>query len=444
MVKAAPPGGIPRYRPTALPALFSQGFRPFFLAAAIWSALSIALWLGVLAGAIELPTYFDPAAWHAHEMLFGYAMPVIAGYLLTIVPNWTGRMPLQGVPLLCLALLWLSGRVAVASSVLIGGPIAAAVDLSFPILLLLALAREVAAGHSWRSLPMIGAIGLLTIANGLMHLHAGGLIGDRAIGPSLAISTIAALIALVGGRIIPSFTRNLLAKRGIKFLPASFAPTDRVTLAFVAVAVAAWTAELAAPVSGTLLVVAGVALCVHLARWRSRATLDDALLWPLHLGYAWLALGLVLLGLGLLWPQWPPLAGLHAITAGAIGSMTLAVMARATLSHTGHAAVALRGTSLLQLMVSMSTILRIAAAFAPEWHFPLLTGAGALWVAAFSMFAMTYGQVVILQAVRTPKKHKNSRFNRGNWKITLSRLSNWNEGKPTRPLHSLQVELCLS
>lgn len=393
-------GGIPRYRPTRLPPLFSQGFRPFFLVAAIWSALAVALWILFIAGRLDLPTHFDPPAWHAHEMLFGFALPAMAGFLLTTIPNWTGRMPLQGVPLVCLALAWLAGRLAIAGSAIIGGAVAAILDLAFPVLLLLALGREIVAGRNWRNLPMLGGLGLLIAANAQMHLYAGGVSDDRRLGWALAIAVLAAMIGLVGGRIIPSFTRNYLARRGGAALPAPFGAIDRAALTLVPLALLAWITEIDALTAGILLLAAGIALAARLARWRAAATLSDALLWPLHLGYAWLALGLSLLGLGELWPDWPPAAGLHAVTAGAIGSMILAVMARATLAHTGRRATALPGTALLQLLVSLSALLRIAAAFASDWYLPLLTVAGLAWIAAFALFALVYGRLLLLPAHR--------------------------------------------
>ena len=394
-MSAGATGGIPRYRPTGLPALFSQGFRPFFLAAALWSALAMALWLFVAAGLLDLPTHFDPPAWHAHEMLFGFTMAAMAGFLMTAIPNWTGRMPLQGAPLLCLALAWLIGRVAMAISALIGGPAAAIADLGFPALLLMAIVREVATGRNWRNLPMVGAVGALMAANALTHLYAGGLIPDRQIGLHLALAIILSLIALVGGRVIPSFTRNYLVKRGDRALPAAFGIVDRLTLALVPVGLAAWIAAPTAWITGALLLAAGAASGVRLMRWRPISTAREPLLWPLHLGYAWLALGLCLLGLSALRSEWPVMVGLHALTAGAIGTMILAVMARAALSHTGRAAIAVRGTALIHLLVSLSALLRIVAALMSDWYVPLLVASGISWVVAYALFTLLYGRILL-------------------------------------------------
>lgn len=208
-------GGIPRYRPTSLPALFSQGFRPFFLAAALWAPISIGLFLLQFAGWLALPTAFDPLAWHAHEMLFGFAMAAMAGHLMAAIPNWTGRMPLPGLPLLILAVVWLAGRLAVAASALIGTAAAAIVDLCFPALLVVAIGREIAAGRNWRNLPMIGALLLLFTANALTHAAAAGWMESTQAGLRGGIAVFVLLVALVGGRIIPSFTRNRLVRLGM-------------------------------------------------------------------------------------------------------------------------------------------------------------------------------------------------------------------------------------
>src|SRR5262245_16488237 len=169
-----PSGGIPRYRPFAGPALFREGFRPFFLAAGLWAAAAMALWIGVLAGWIDLPTAFGLLDWHIHEMIFGFAGAAVAGFFLTAIPNWTGRMPLQGAPLMLLAALWLAGRAACAFSLRTGPAAAAAVDLAFLAVLLLAVAREILAGRNWRNLPMVGALAVLLAANVLFHLETLG------------------------------------------------------------------------------------------------------------------------------------------------------------------------------------------------------------------------------------------------------------------------------
>src|SRR5262245_31882867 len=175
-------GGIPRYRPFAGPALLQEGFRPLFLGAALWSALALGLWLGVLVGHITLPTTLDPITWHGHEMIFGFAAAAMGGFLLTATPNWTGRMPLQGWSLAVLVLTWLAGRVAVACSAMLGALPAAAIDLAFLVLLLVAVLREIVVGRNWRNLPMPAALVLLISANFLVHFEAMGAATTAALG----------------------------------------------------------------------------------------------------------------------------------------------------------------------------------------------------------------------------------------------------------------------
>ena len=388
-------GGIPRYRPRKGPALLQHGFRPFFLAAGVWAAAGLLLWLAMLKGALALPTAFDPITWHAHEMLFGFAGSAVAGFLLTAVPNWTGRMPLQGLPLAALSALWLAGRVAVALSELTGPFAAAALDLAFPAALLGAVLREIFAGQNWRNLPVCLALASLLAANALTHLDAIGLAGTGPAGIRLGTAVLVALIALVGGRIVPSFTTNWLKKRGEMRLPVPFGRFDQATLVLTLAALLAWTMAPASLVTAPAALAAGLANALRLARWRGHRTLAEPLVWVLHLGYAWIPAGLLLMSLGLLSPgMLPPVAGLHALTAGAIGTMTLAVMTRATLGHTGRALTANRGTLVVYACVSLGALLRVGAPIfsAAELLFSI---SGALWGAAFLLFASIYGPLLV-------------------------------------------------
>ncbi len=224
-----------------------------------------------------------------------------------------------------------SGRAAMATSMLIGPALAAVIDLSFLALLLAVVLREIVSGRNWRNLPMPGALAVLLLANVLMHTGAADVALSEAAGQRLGIATITLLISLIGGRIIPSFTRNWLAKRGETQMPSSVGWVDYVSLALTFAALGAWVGAPESQHSGVVLVAAGLASAIRLARWCGHRTLSEPLVWSLHLGFAWIPIGLCLLGLGTLLPAFvPSTAGLHALTAGAIGSMTLAVMTRAT------------------------------------------------------------------------------------------------------------------
>ena len=382
-------GAIPRYRAFAGPALLSQGYRPFFLGAGLWAALALALWAGALFRGVGLASAFPPSLWHAHAMLFGYLSAALAGFLLTAVPNWTGRMPLQGAGLAALALLWLVGRVATALSAALGPGTAMALDLAFFVALPAVAAREIVAGRNWRNLPIVAALTVLLAANALVHL--GPVAGfDPQIGLRLGAGTFAVLIALVGGRVTPSFTRNWLGKRKEQRLPAPTGVGDRLVLAATVLAMLAWTVRPDWTVTAGLAAAAGAGNLWRLARWRGHRTWREPLLLVLHLGYLWLAVALCLLGAAGLTAAVPDTSALHALTAGAMGTMPLAVMTRATLGHTGHALTAGAGTVAIFALAIAAGALRVAAPLAPSLYMPLLAASAAAWIAAFALFFVLY------------------------------------------------------
>jgi uncharacterized protein involved in response to NO len=383
---------IPRYRPHHGAALLSAGFRPFFLAAACWAALAVPLWLAAYAGRLIVPSALPPVVWHVHEMVYGFAAASVAGFLLTAIPNWTGRMPLQGGALALLLLAWVAGRAGVLLSSALGAPAAAILDLAFPALFLAVVAREILAGRNWRNLPMLAALSLLLIGNLLVHLDAVGLAETAELGNRIGIATLLTLITLVGGRIIPSFTRNWLTKaQPGKPPPAPEGPLDRAALVIAPAALALWAADPEAAVTPWAALAAGTALAVRLSRWRGLRTLREPLLLMLHVGYGWLALGLLLLGLNGLVEILPATAALHALTAGAIGTMTLAVMTRASLGHTGRPLAAGSGTKAIYALVTLAAVLRVLSPLAPEHVVLVLALAGSAWSAAFCLFAILYG-----------------------------------------------------
>jgi uncharacterized protein involved in response to NO len=374
-------------RAYAGPPLFSFGFRPFFLFGAAWAALIVPLWLGSFmhGGAFTRD-------WHIHEMMFGYLAAVIAGFLTTAVPNWTGRMPVIGGPLGVLFGLWVAGRLAM----LFPGPIAYVVDSLFLIALAGVIWREVIAGRNWRNLPVCLLVSLFAVANVGFHLSRGG--GSLAAGERLGLGAAAMLISLIGGRIVPSFTRNWLKARGAGRLPAPAGRLDQAVLILTGAALGLWAATPDHPLAGAALAAAGLANLARLARWRGWATLREPLVAILHAGYLWLGAGLTLLGGSVLSPLVPRTAGIHALTAGAVGVMTLAVMTRASRGHTGRPLSADRSTAAIYVTINLAALCRVAAAFLPGAQIALLTASAILWSLAFAGFAGAYAPMLL-----TPK-----------------------------------------
>jgi len=385
---------LQRRREYAGPALFAYGFRPFFLAAGLWGAFGILLWLPLYSGDLSLPAHFGVLDWHIHEMLYGYVAATVAGFLLTAIPNWTGRLPVSGWPLAGLALLWLAGRAAILLSGTIGGIAAAVVDVSFLVTLAAVAGREIVAGKNWRNLRVLVVLGVLIAGNVVYHAEVLRN-GAADYGIRIAIAAVIALIMLIGGRIVPSFTNNWLTRNNPGRLPVPFARFDMGTIAASAVALLAWIAAPAHTVSGALLLIAGVLQAVRLARWAGERTLADRLVLVLHIGYAFVPLGFLLIGASIWSDAVPASAGMHAWSAGAFGLMTLAVMTRATLGHTGQPLHAGPVTQAVYGFVLLAAVLRIVAAFAGSML--LLEIAGVAWIAGFACFVLVYGPLLAMR-----------------------------------------------
>jgi len=375
--------------------LFSYGFRPFFLGAAIWAVLCVALWLGVLAGLLQLASGYGALAWHGHEMIFGYASAVVAGFLLTAVPNWTGSLPVAGWRLMLLFALWCLGRVAFLATETAGPLPAVVIDSLFLPCLLLVMAREIVAGRNWRNLKPLALVGLLATAN--IGFHAEVLIaGAPDIAIRVAVTALIGLIMLIGGRIIPSFTHNWLSRMGSPHLPAPFGRIDKMALILSGVALVLWIAAPAVTATGFFFLAAAAAQTARLGRWVGARTWREPLVIVLHLGYAFVPLGFLLGAVAILWPG--ALAGtaaLHAWTVGAVGIMTLAVMTRATRGHTGRELAASMLTVALYASIAAAAVLRIAAGAFPEFQMVLLEAGGVAWIVAFGMFLFEYAPMLL-------------------------------------------------
>jgi uncharacterized protein involved in response to NO len=388
------PLALQRRRDYAGPALFAYGFRPFFLAAGLWAAFGILLWLPQYTGMLTLPTRLSALDWHIHEMLYGYVAAAIGGFLLTAIPNWTGRLPVSGAPLAGLALLWLAGRAAMLFSAAIGGTLAAVIDVAFLATLAAVTGREIVSGKNWRNLRVLAVIGVLIFGNVVFHVEVLRS-GAADYGIRIGIGAVILLISLIGGRIVPSFTNNWLTRRSPGRLPVAFARFDMAVLAVSALALLGWVVAPEWREVGALMILAGVLQFLRLARWAGDRTLADRLVLVLHLGYFFIPLGFLLIGASAWVAALPSSAGIHAWTAGAVGLMTLAVMTRATLGHTGRPLQAGSGTQAIYACVFVAAALRIVAACIGSPV--LLNCAGAAWIAGFAGFVVLYGPLLAMR-----------------------------------------------
>jgi uncharacterized protein involved in response to NO len=377
------------------PALFSYGFRPFFLGGALYGALAIIFWLPVYMDGLVLPTAFSPLAWHVHEMLFGFLPAIVTGFLLTAVPNWTGRTPLRGAPLAALAGLWLAGRLAIAFSGVLGTTAAAVIDCSFLASVTLAVTWEIAKGKNWRNLKVAGLIALLLAGNVLFHIELAAH-GSFAVAERVGIATVILLIVLIGGRVVPAFTRNWLMQRNPGRLPAPFDRTDAAIVALTVLALAVWIGTGASPATAALFALAGAAQAWRLARWAGWRAARYPLVLILHLGYAFVPFGFASMAAAM-WLGNAALqsAGLHIWTAGAAGTMTLAIMTRASLGHTGRPLRAGRATAGIYAAVIAAALARAITPLFPDDTVLWLHAAAFLWLAAFGGFALVYGPMLL-------------------------------------------------
>lgn len=380
------------------PAIFSFGFRPFFLGAAVWAAVAMLLWIPMLSGHLTLPSAFDPVSWHAHEFLFGYLAAVAAGFLLTAVPNWTGRLPIVGWPLAGLWSLWLAGRLVVAVSAGLPSGLAALADLSFLAVFALAIGREIVQGRNWRNLIVLAMLSVLLVGNALFHYEAAR--GENAAGGyglRIGLGAAIMMIAVIGGRIVPSFTRNWLVRRGDGPLPVPpMQRFDKVTLVALVAALLLWVLAPDAQMTGGILMVTAALHFARLARWKGYRTAAEPLVLVLHVGYAFLPLGALAIGAEILWPgTLGTAAAQHLWMAGAVGLMTLAVMTRAILGHTGQTLSAGAVTRFIYAAMVAATLARAAAGVWPGNALWLHSIAGFAWVVAFSGFAVAYGSLLL-------------------------------------------------
>jgi uncharacterized protein involved in response to NO len=373
---------------------FGAGFRPFFLLAGVDSIAVVATWLLAFYRPQAWPeTAILPMYWHAHEMLFGFVAAAMAGFLLTAVPNWTGRGPYAGKPLIALTLIWLAGRIALLPVLDVPRSAAAAIDLLFFPALVAALAPPLIRARKVRNMAFLVLLSALFLANLIFHLGVLGIVpAGEHIGLGIAADIVCVLIVVVGGRIIPAFTKGALARTDIRSEPL-------LEYAAIGSILAALLADLTvplSPVNGAVALLAGIIQAARLSQWRGHRALHAPLLWVLHLGYAWLAVGLMLKGIWFLFAAGFAEKWMHALTIGAFATMILAVMTRASLGHTGRALVAPGPMVYGYLLVSLAAVVRVfGPAILPENYDQIVGLAGSLWIAAFAVFLVVYAPMFL-------------------------------------------------
>lgn len=381
-------------RMAAAPPILRGGFRPFFFLGSAWAALALLLWVLAFLGGLSLPSAFDALSWHRHEMLFGFVGAIVAGFLLTAIPNWTGRLPIAGLPLAALVGLWLVARLALYWSGVFGIAVAAVLDVGFYVVFAFVAGREVLAAKN-RNLPLVSLVLLFALANAADYAGVAGLIADSDAGVRAGIALVVMMISLIGGRIVPSFTRNWMSKKGwTEGLPGQPSRLDQVVLGATGIAMFAWLIAPAVAITGGLLALAGLLQLLRLARWRGWRTVSDPLVLVLHVGYLWIPLGLLLLGTSVLDMAVPRTAAIHALTTGAMATMILAVMTRATLGHTGRALRANTATVAIYVSITVAAIIRVAAPLGFVGYRMGMEAAGGLWILAFLLFLVAYAPML--------------------------------------------------
>ncbi len=384
---------VPRGLTRTGPVVLSYGFRPFFLGAAIWGAMAMVLWIVEVSLGLGLGGASGGSAWHAHEMLFGYTSAALAGFLLTAIPNWTGRLPVSGRPLLGLFALWTAGRLALLWPSALGEVAAVAIDACFLPVLFLICAREIVAGRKWKDLKVLAALFALASANSFFH-YGNIVLGDVALPSRLAIGAYMMLIMIIGGRILPSFTSNWLKKRGSTRMPASYDQFDTAALLVAMVALLAWTTRPDDPITGLACIAAAILHGVRLFRWRGWEAAAEGLVLILHLAYAFVVLSFAALAASA-FELIEPVAALHVATVGGIGAMTLAVMTRATRGHTGLELHASPTTIVSYGAIMLAGAIRPLTAVLPDLRSEIIDVAGAAWILAFVLYVAEYGPVLL-------------------------------------------------
>jgi len=373
----------------------SYAFRPFFLLNSLFAIVVVALWVIGLHGTKLALVPTGMPYWHGHEMVVGFGMAAVAGFVLTAVATWTGRPALQGIWLGVLVFSWLVGRAAMMAAVQLPYWLVASIDTIFPFLLALLVGREVVGGGNRRNYPIVGIVLVLAVLNLLYHLGSMRILpGMDRMALYFLIHVLLLMITVIAGRIIPNFTANWMRARGHERLPTNHPLIDRMTiLATIATGVSVSLTPVG-PVTGIFAAVAALSHAARLARWRGLATTSEPLLFVLHVAYLWLPVGYTLTALAAFGLVFPTTAALHALTMGGIGNMILAVTSRVALAHTGRALHAHRLIVIAYVILSAAVIVRVLGPLIPGLYVEMIDLSAAGWIVTFAIFAAVYWPVL--------------------------------------------------
>jgi len=375
--------------------LFAYGFRPHFLFAGLAALLLIPVWVLDFVFGIALTTGWPPTLWHAHEMLYGFIVSAVAGFLLTAVPSWTGQKGFAGRPLMLLSALWVAARLMIATSSYWPRVLTAAVDLSFLPVLAALVARPLLRSQN-RNSPLLIVLTLLWLTNLVFHVALIRHDSPLALHAMLiGIDVMLVLVTIIGGRIVPAFTATALRPLGVQ---RSVGSRPALTIAAVASMVAVTLTDLLAPdsqLSGGVAAMAAVLQGLRLTQWGGLKTLRQPIVWILHVAYVWLPVGLALKAVALLNGAAFAAFWLHALTIGALTTMILAVMTRAALGHTGRPLVVHPMTIASYLLLVGAALIRVFGLAVLKIAYPMVIAwAAFLWTAAFLLFVVVYGPIL--------------------------------------------------
>jgi uncharacterized protein involved in response to NO len=370
--------------------VLGYGFRPFFLLGALYSVISLLIWGGFYAGQVMPPLFMiDPVSWHAHEMIYGYTLAIVAGFLLTAVANWTDSTPVRKFHLLGLCLLWLAGRLVMNFN--LGFPELAVLIFEGAFILALAFSLSIPLFKTWDKRNFVFLV-LLSI---LFACDMVFLITKERTSLYVAVMIIITMISLIGGRIIPAFTVDALQQRGEEASEISQGKLDVLAILSLVLII---LALIFVKQEGSFLAGAAfLSVIIHalrLRRYHTLRILNDPMVWILHVGYSWVIIGLLFLGISAL-GFLPFSIALHAFTAGAIGSMTLGMMCRVTLAHTGRKKIATNLTKLSFLLLQCAVFMRVfGLMIAPNYSVEWIIGSATLWVFSFALYILIYAPML--------------------------------------------------